>query len=417
MIQYDTIRLVAILGIVLLHTAANGVNQLPFGSYNWWLANVIDSACRAGVPLFLMLTGALLLNRTGESQRNFYRRRWQRLALPMLLWTFIYLAWAQLKAAWKQQPFAIDSHLLIESHLLNVISGQPYFHLWFIYLLIGLYLALPWLRSYWQRLSNRQQLTLTIGCLLLQQSLLLARFFHQSLPSMPDWFIDADQLPWPLWFVAYLPYVLLGAVLRPLPPAQALPKLPAPIEALYEIPAQTRSQALTQALTQVLAQVLPQALPQSQHHQPARLHSAWCQPLWQRHLLLAGLVLAILTTALGYAWQRSSGNPEPFFYSYHRLSLPVLCSALALWLLLIRWHITSLPPLAKQLMAHSFGIYLVHPLWLDVSSALLQQPWLAPAPYALKLSAQWLFIVAASLGCCLAWQWAVRGFNNKSPAP
>jgi surface polysaccharide O-acyltransferase-like enzyme len=356
-IQYDAIRLVAILAIVLLHTAANGVNQLPFNSSDWWLANFIDSACRTGVPLFLMLTGALLLNRQGESNHNYYHRRWRRLALPVLVWTLIYLGWSQLKALWKHQPIDLSQQLW------QVITGHPYFHLWFVYMLIGLYAVLPVLRQYWQRLTLPQQLWLTTSCLLLQQGLLLVRFIQPTLAAdvhlkLPDWFINADQLPWPLWFIAYLPYVMLGALL-----------------------AKPTSIPTTHCIAQSTT------------------------PKHARALFMTTLLLGcIVATALGYAVQRSTLGPEPFYYTYQRLSLPVMLSSILLWHLISRWQLHSLPLLANALVANSFGIYLVHPLWLDLTTGLLQQPALLSLPYAFKLPAQWLLIVIASLLCCLLWQ-------------
>jgi surface polysaccharide O-acyltransferase-like enzyme len=387
MIQYDAIRLVAILAIVMLHTAANGVNFLPLGSVNWWLANLVDSACRTGVPLFLMLTGALLLNRQGESNSNYYRRRWQRLAIPVVFWTLFYLAWAQFKAIWKDQPFDLINELL------NELWGKPYFHLWFIYLLIGLYAALPLLRGYWQRLSHRQQLWLTLGCVLLQQTLLLLRFFHQAVPAMPDWFVNADHLPWPLWFIAYMPYVMLGALLAAAKPVEQNALLPTNVLATTLFPTTPLRTAQQQTAQQTVSGLATQP-------------KTVVKVRFQNNQLLQAILLlcCIAATAIGYAIQRNTFNPEPFFYSYHRLSMPVLLSALLLWQLIRNWHIHSLPLAATTIVTHSFGIYLVHPVWLDICSALLQQPFARPIPYPLQLAAQWLFIVAGSLGTCLGWQ-------------
>lgn len=350
MIQYDAIRLIAILAIVLLHTAANGVTQLPAGSGDWWLANLADSAGRVGVPLFLMLSGAILLPRQHESTRHFYQRRWQRVALPALVWSLLYLSWAQFKGYWKQQP--VD----LETQLWGIVSGHSYFHLWFIYLLIGVYAVLPALRWLWLRLTPQQQLALTLTSLGLQQLGLMLRFYSNSDASapwlaIPDWFINADQLPWPFWFIAYLPYLMLGALLRQ----------PRPITA---------------------QQVLP--------------------------ILF---FTAVATTACLYALQRLHFGPEPFYYAYHRLSLPVLLSALLLWLLVVNsqsshvkkatspaWHY-----LTATLLKHSFGIYLVHPIWLDLSTMLLQQPAFSALPYLARLPVQTLMILLASTLSCLIW--------------
>jgi surface polysaccharide O-acyltransferase-like enzyme len=396
MIQYDAIRLIAILAIVLLHTAANGVSSLTPGSSDWWLANIADSASRVGVPLFLMLTGATLLarpygsttgtpsnsNNTSNSApisavRQFYRRRLQRLALPVLAWSLIYLLWAQLKAHWKHQPLALSDQLS------GLLSGHNYFHLWFIYLLLGLYATLPLWRFLWQQLTPQQQGYSTLLALGLQQGLLLLRFHSDS--SIPDWLVNADSLPWPLWFIAYLPYLMLGALLHP-----------------ADVRAQT-------------TQMTPSA-------------HRWQQlaPL----LLLLTLCLLVATTAWLYAWQQQNIGPEPFYYAYHRLSLPVMLSALCIWLMLrhsvssqmLSSQMLSQPSAANQqlsanekpsltrqlskLIVHcSFGIYLVHPIFLDLSQALLQYSPLHQWPYPILLPLQTLFIASASLASCLLWQY------------
>lgn len=352
MIQYDAIRLIATLAIVLLHTAANGVTQLTVGSFDWWLANVADSAGRVGVPLFLMLTGAILLPRQNESILHFYTRRWQRIAWPAFIWTLFYLVWAQFKAYWKQEPLALSDQLT------GIITGHSYFHLWFIYLLIGVYGILPFVRWLWQQLNRRQQIAVTVMALGLQQLGLIMRFcadgctpFTTVSWTVPHWLVNADQQPWPFWFVAYLPYLLLGALLR-----------------------------------QLSAQPKPNLL----------------------RLLLAA---TIISTAFLYALQRLHYSAEPFYYAYHRLSLPVMCSAILLWYLVFHERSNCAVPnttakpggFSAAIIQHSFGIYLVHPIWLDLSNMLLQQLQVHALPYLLKLPLQTLAILLGSLVSCIYW--------------
>lgn len=350
MVNYDAIRLFAVVAIVVLHSAANGVNRLPLGSADWWLANLLDSAARAGVPLFLMLTGALLLNRPPEPFRQFYRRRWQRLGVPLLCWSAFYLLWSALKAKVKQQPYTITDAINA------LIAGTPYFHLWFIFMLAGIYLLLPALRLLWQPLGSKAKLSLTFGALLLQQSLQLVAI------SVGYW----PELPWFCWFIAYLPYVLLGAWL-----SQPL----APINSKINQPA---------------------AVPRAQ---------------W---LLLPAFVALTLVTAMLYYWQQIA--PTAFFssfsawlanapvaYAYHRLSLPVLLLAVLLWFLL-----GQNPWLGRQsqtssgrfLLIHSLGIYCVHPVLLDISSMLLQQSSAGNFAYPLQLLLQISLILAGSMLFC-----------------
>ena len=340
--NFDAIRLFATVAIVLLHTAANGVNRLPQGSPDWWLANVLDTACRAGVPLFLMLSGALLLNRSHQSATQFYHNRLHKLALPLLLWSLFYLLWSALKAQIKQQPYSF------ETAAEQLLAGAPYFHLWFIYMLAGVYLLLPLLRQFWQQLTPAQQTQFCWLTLILQQSL-HGLYFLLALP----------EPPWPLWAIGYLPYLLLGAWL-------------------------TRPQQAAAARSPLLVGVM--------------------------------LLLLIGASALLYYWQREAGLSEPFYYSYHRMSLPVLLSALLLWQLL-----QPLPPLRSRLLQairqHSLGIYCAHPLFLDLTEFGRQQ--LAQAgvpltlPYAGQLLLQVSLVLGASLGLCLCYQYAQRCWQQR----
>ena len=61
----DLIRTVAIILVILLHASIEPNPTLDFmspqGVQLWWASNVYNSIARTAVPLFVMLTGALLL--------------------------------------------------------------------------------------------------------------------------------------------------------------------------------------------------------------------------------------------------------------------------------------------------------------------------------------------------------------------
>ena len=57
----DQLRALAIVGIVICHVA-NLWNGTPHSSLNWIVHYFFNILGRYGVPVFLMLSGALLLN-------------------------------------------------------------------------------------------------------------------------------------------------------------------------------------------------------------------------------------------------------------------------------------------------------------------------------------------------------------------
>lgn len=306
--------------IVVLHVSANGVNRLPFASDDWWLAESINALCRAGVPLFLMLTGALLVRRPRSDLAAFYARRFHRLAPALIGWSVFYLLWSALKAQVKHTPYSFSDAAL------SLLQGTPYFHLWFVFMLLGVYAAIPLLQTSWHRFSTQGR-TVVLAASLLCQQLGLLLYFQLQGPA----------LPWPLWFIAYLPYVWLGAYL-----AEYLPKVP----------------------------------PTVRRFMPWAGFSTW---------LLCSAVIA----GLRY-WQQANYGPEPFYYSHHRLSLPILFSAVGLWVYLSNGPII----VADRLLPLSLTLYCVHPLWLDLTTMLLA-PW--PISYWLVLPLQSLLVFAGSL--------------------
>jgi len=104
----------------------------------WWASNIYNSISRAAVPLFVMLTGALLLQptKTDESLSVFFKKRWNRIGIPVLFWGVIFFLY----------DFSIKGQELTFTHVLQGVLAGPYMHFWYVYLLVGLYLITPLIR-------------------------------------------------------------------------------------------------------------------------------------------------------------------------------------------------------------------------------------------------------------------------------
>jgi surface polysaccharide O-acyltransferase-like enzyme len=139
-IDVDLIRTIAIIGVILLHAANDltlqaSMNQLEV--MRWWTVDVYQSLGRVGVPLFVMLTGALLLQPSkNESMTAFFKKRWARIGIPFIFWAVIYFTW----------DFFVNQQALTPSFVIQGVLTGPYFHFWYIYMLAGLYLLTPILR-------------------------------------------------------------------------------------------------------------------------------------------------------------------------------------------------------------------------------------------------------------------------------
>lgn len=144
-VPVDLIRTVAIVGVILLHSANDLTNQQMnwFEIIRWNTVTVYQSIGRLGVPLFLLLTGALLLqpSKLTEPIGVFFKKRVARIALPFVFWGAIYFAWDFLVV------HKIGTLPITQSNIIQGILTGPYYQFWYLYLLLGLYLVTPILRA------------------------------------------------------------------------------------------------------------------------------------------------------------------------------------------------------------------------------------------------------------------------------
>ena len=142
----DLIRTVAIVGVILLHSANDltiqHINMSMLEAFRWTTVDVYQSLGRMGVPLFLLLTGALLLQpaKLNEPMGTFFKKRLARIGLPFLFWGAAYFAWDFFV------DHQINSQPITSGSIIQGILTGPYYQFWYLYLLLGLYLVTPILR-------------------------------------------------------------------------------------------------------------------------------------------------------------------------------------------------------------------------------------------------------------------------------
>ena len=88
----NLIRALAITLVILLHAANTTLKGSSVPEAYWWTAVVYKSLALPCVPLFVMLSGALLLKRSKlrEPIRVFLNKRLKRLGLPVIFWSVVF---------------------------------------------------------------------------------------------------------------------------------------------------------------------------------------------------------------------------------------------------------------------------------------------------------------------------------------
>jgi surface polysaccharide O-acyltransferase-like enzyme len=134
-VYFDYLRVFATLAVMVLHVASQNWSGLDPAGYEWNVFNLYDSVVRWGVPIFIMISGALFLSREIDT-KVLYSKHILRMAVSYGVWSVFYAA---VSAAIKQVVYGQD--ISLKSVASAIIGGH--FHLWFIPMIIGLYMCTP----------------------------------------------------------------------------------------------------------------------------------------------------------------------------------------------------------------------------------------------------------------------------------
>lgn len=135
----SNLRLIALYAVIILHSTAPLLMQYgKIPATEWWMADFLNALVRFAVPVFVMITGALLLHREYEIG-SFLKKRLTRVVVPFLFWSLVYVWYS-----WyiEEITFGPDTWVNIKQVLHLLKNGSSY-HLWYVYMLIGLYFFIP----------------------------------------------------------------------------------------------------------------------------------------------------------------------------------------------------------------------------------------------------------------------------------
>lgn len=134
----DIIRVLAIFGVVSIHIV-NAVYTRPdfFGGTTWWITIIIDSISRVSIPLFIMISGYLILSKNERFTASL-NRMFTRILVPLIFWTGFFI--------WYGGGFPSFAHFHAD-WIEKIFAGNLY-HLYFLVIIVGLYFMAPLLRAF-----------------------------------------------------------------------------------------------------------------------------------------------------------------------------------------------------------------------------------------------------------------------------
>ncbi len=223
----DVVRFIAMFTVVCCH-CTDPFNFYPgtapnIGEIKLWGA-IYGSVLRPCVPLFVMITGALLLPVRSDAS-TFYKKRIPRVFYPFLIWSVLYNLFPWITGLLglnpqiildffpyageevMQQSFSVSlKYILMIPFNFSILAV----HMWYIYLLIGLYLYLPVFSAWVEKASERAKLMF----LLAWGVTLLLPYYYQFVSNYLWGTCSWNSFGMLYAFAGFNGYLLLGHYLK-----------------------------------------------------------------------------------------------------------------------------------------------------------------------------------------------------------
>ena len=189
----DVLKSMAIFAVVLLHQSGTDVRNMTLDNFTWMANNFYFTISHFGVPLFVMVSGALLLSSTKNYDiLSWYKKAFLRIILPLFIWSVIYYIY--------RTPL---EHLSLSTFFIKFMSDKVSGHFWFLYMIFGIYLSLPFIRAALKDINDK---TLNI--------LLFIWFIIYIISPMTNYFFHLKVNIQEYIISLYIGYFLLGYLLH-----------------------------------------------------------------------------------------------------------------------------------------------------------------------------------------------------------
>lgn len=207
----DYLRVAACFMVILVHAiepfylGGQGTRIASVSDAMW--VTLLDSALRAAVPLFVMASSYLLFPVKGGTS-DFFRRRFKRVVIPFIFWAIMYAVIPM----WGSDG-EVDAAGNLQHLALNFTDNAG--HLWFIYMLLGIYILMPIISPWVERLSKRGERIFLAAWALTT----LVPFLHQAAIAVFGRAEIWGEANWnefgTLYYISgFIGYVVLGHYIR-----------------------------------------------------------------------------------------------------------------------------------------------------------------------------------------------------------
>lgn len=193
----EYIRAIACVGVVAIHVCKSAHDiYTEMSPWIMFLCMFFVNNLRWCVPVFLMITGALLLDPAKEIDLPKVGRYIWRIAVVLIVFGTCF---SMMELIFEKRCFAVS---MIPRAIINMLSGKAWDHLWYLYTLIMLYCFLPMMRAI---VSAMKTTMLIFTCAMIV-------LFSSGLPTLQA---VGGEVGWPKDVITiYMFYMLVGYILK-----------------------------------------------------------------------------------------------------------------------------------------------------------------------------------------------------------
>ena len=148
---WDILRILAMVFLVIRHSATATFEFVERLSTNWWVCNVYGSLSAWMIPVFMMISGASFLDHSRNvNTKKLYQKNILRMIYAFAFWSLFYAVYNTVSGQDLQDDFF-------------TMVFQGHFHLWFIPMIIGMYMLTPLLRPVAENKKALISITIVTG--------------------------------------------------------------------------------------------------------------------------------------------------------------------------------------------------------------------------------------------------------------
>lgn len=202
--NYDLLRIISAVAVIMIHVSATwyysalsrvdeysiNIHEIPAA----FMIYIYNSISQFAVPCFIMLSGAFILDdRKNAEYKSFYSKSFSKIGVPTIVFSILYILYRIFR-------FSIGEDQIVEI-LKSILMGAPMYHMWYLYMIIGIYALTPCIIRFKESITEKMFYKVS--------------FVFLILASVSSWTTGRSQLYWDVGrSFEYLGYFMTGYSIR-----------------------------------------------------------------------------------------------------------------------------------------------------------------------------------------------------------